>query len=155
MSRLKYVILAGPAAALIAACSTSPAAPTPPPSTAPAATPAAATSAPSAPAATTPAAAAGLSGTWHGTYGGAFTGTFTLRWQQASSKLSGTIQLSNPAGGSLPVHGTVQGGAIHFGTVGSTAITYSGTVSGSSMSGDYQVHLASGTTSGTWSASRA
>jgi hypothetical protein len=155
MSRVKYVILAGPAAVLIAACSTSPAAPTPPPSTAPAATPAAATSAPSAPAATTPAAAAGLSGTWHGTYGGAFTGTFTLRWQQSTSKLSGTIQLSNPAGGSLPVHGTVEGGAIHFGTVGSTAITYSGSVSGSSMSGDYQVHLASGTTNGTWSASRA
>ena len=155
MSRVKYAILAVPVAVLIAACSSSPAATTPPPSSAPAATPAAATSAASAPAATTSSgAAAGLSGTWHGQYSGAYSGTFTLSWQQNSTTLSGTIQLSNPAGGTLPIHGTVQGGSIHFGTVGSTAITYSGSVSGSSMSGNYQVHLASGATGGNWSASR-
>jgi hypothetical protein len=155
MSRVKYAILVAPAAVLIAACSSSPAATTPPPSSAPAATPAAATSATSPPAATTSsAAAAGLSGIWQGQYSGAYSGTFTLNWRQNSSKLSGTIQLSNPAGGTLPIHGTVQGGAIHFGTVGSTVITYSGSVSGSSMSGSYQVHLASGTTGGNWNASR-
>jgi hypothetical protein len=45
----------------------------------------------------------------------------------------------------------VQGGAIQFGTVGSAAITYSGSVSGNSMSGTYQV--ANGG-SGSWSASK-
>lgn len=155
MSRVKYAILAVPAGVLIAACSSSPTATTPPPSSAPAAAPAAATSAASTPASTTSsAAAAGLSGTWHGQYSGAYSGTFTLIWQQNSATLSGTIQLSNPDGGTLPIHGTVQGGSIHFGTVGSTAITYSGSVSGSSMSGAYQVHLASGTTGGNWNASR-
>ncbi len=151
----RYLILAAPAALLIAACSSSPSTTTPPPSSAPPAAPAAATSAASAPAATSSAAAAGLSGTWHGQYSGAYSGTFVLRWQQNSTRLSGTIQLSYPAGGELPIHGTVSGGQIHFGTVGSTAITYSGSVSGSSMSGNYQIHASSSTQNGTWSASRA
>jgi hypothetical protein len=51
--------------------------------------------------------------------------------------LSGTIKLSNP--NSKPsIKGTVHGSTIRFGTVGSTAITYSGSVSGKSMSGSYQ-----------------
>jgi hypothetical protein len=45
----------------------------------------------------------------------------------------------------------VGGGSIQFGTLGSTAITYSGTVSGSSMSGTYKVGGAQG---GNWSASK-
>ena len=44
------------------------------------------------------------------------------------------------------------GASIQFGTVGSTAITYAGTVSGSSMSGNYQV---GGSAGGPWSASQA
>ncbi len=55
----------------------------------------------------------------------------------------------------MPINGTVHGNAIRFGTVGSTAITYSGTVSGSSMSGTYQLHTTSGTPGGPWSASKA
>jgi hypothetical protein len=94
-----------------------------------------------------------LSGTWSGQYGGAYSGTFTLHWQQNNSKLSGTIQLSTA--GTLPINGMVQGSSIHFGTVGSMAITYSGSVSGSSMSGSYQVQAGSSTQTGTWSASRA
>jgi len=157
MSRTKHAILVAPAAVLIAACSTAPAATTttPPPST-PATAPAAATSAASAPAATSSSApaAGALSGTWHGQYGGAYSGTFTLHWQQNTSSLSGTIELSS-LGGTVPIHGTVEGSSIHFGTVGSTQITYSGSVSGNSMSGNYQVHAGNGSQNGTWNASRA
>jgi hypothetical protein len=77
-----------------------------------------------------------LSGTWSGTYGGAFHGTFTLHWQQTKSRLAGTIKLSSSRG-TTTVTGTVRGSTIRFGTVGSRAITYSGSVSGSSMSGHY------------------
>jgi hypothetical protein len=81
-----------------------------------------------------------LSGTWSGTYGGAYHGTFTLRWKQSRSRLSGTIKLSNSNStpGITGIKGTVHGTAISFGTVGSAAITYSGSVSGKSMSGSYQ-----------------
>ena len=78
-----------------------------------------------------------LSGSWSGKYGGAYHGTFTLHWKQSGSRLSGTIKLSNP--NSEPsIKGTVHGSTIRFGTVGSAAITYSGSVSGKSMSGSYQ-----------------
>ena len=156
MSKAKFAILAAPAAVFIAACSTSPSTTTPPPTKSAAApvAPAAATSGASAPAATSSAPAAGaLSGTWNGQYSGAYTGTFKLTWQQNSSTLSGTIELSTA--GTLPIHGTVQGSSIHFGTVGSTAITYSGSVSGNSMSGSYQVQAGSATQNGSWNASRA
>ena len=94
--------------------------------------------------------ASALSGTWSGKYSGAFQCTFNLTWQQSGSKLSGTITLSDPPD-NLTLNGTVVGGKIRFGTVGSAAITYSGTVSGSSMSGTYQVQSASG---GPWSATK-
>ena len=105
-------------------------------------------------AASTPKAAGALSGRWSGNYSGSFNGTFTVRWHQSGSHLHGTIHLSNPDN-TMPINGTVHGNAISFGTVGSTAITYSGTVSGSSMSGTYQVHTTSGTPGGPWSASKA
>jgi hypothetical protein len=91
----------------------------------------------------------GLSGTWTGKYGGTFSGTFTLNWVQTGSKLHGKITLSTS--GTVPVNGTVDGDAIKFGTVGSTAVTYTGTSSGTSMSGSYDT--ASG--GGTWSAQKA
>jgi hypothetical protein len=104
--------------------------------------------------ASSPATTAGaLSGRWSGTYSGAYSGTFVLRWQQHGSRLSGHITLSNP-GSTLPIHGSVHNGKISFGTVGSTDITYSGSVSGDSMSGSYQVHTPNGTPGGPWSASR-
>jgi hypothetical protein len=141
-----------PAAALavtLAACSSS--ASTAPPTTKhQATTPAAVAQATSAPA-SAPAASA-LSGTWHGQYSGSYQGTFVLHWNQAASKLSGHIHISNPASTML-IHGSVAGGSIRFGTVGSYAITYSGTVSGGSMSGTY--HVANGNAGGgPWSASK-
>ena len=98
---------------------------------------AAAASSPTASASNVRAAVGPLSGTWSGRYSGAYHGTFTLHWTQSGSQLSGTIKLSNPS--SRPsITGTVRGSTIRFGTVGSAAITYSGSVSGKSMSGRYR-----------------
>lgn len=87
-----------------------------------------------------------LAGTWSGNYSGAASGTFTLRWTQSGSSLSGTIKLSKPRG-TYPIKGTLRGSTISFGSVG-VGTTYSGTVSGRSMSGRWK----SGNASGRWSA---
>jgi hypothetical protein len=79
-----------------------------------------------------------LTGAWSGKYSGAYRGTFTLQWTQSGSTLSGTIKLSSTRGGKVPLKGTVRGNTIRFGTVGSAAITYTGSVSGKSMSGSYK-----------------
>jgi hypothetical protein len=97
-------------------------------------------------------ASGSLSGDWTGSYGGSYQGTFHLHWTQNASRLSGSIDLSSV--GMLPLHGTVSDGQINFGTVGSTVITYTGTVSGDSMSGHYQIAGGSGGT-GSWTAHRA
>lgn len=97
--------------------------------------------------------AAALSGSWHGQYGGAFHGTFTLTWRQSGGNLSGSIHLSDPAD-TLSLHGTVRGGVITFGTVGSLGITYSGTATANSMSGHYDVQGGNGSAGGPWSATR-
>jgi hypothetical protein len=60
--------------------------------------------------------------------------------------LHGSIKLSNPAG-KYPITGTVRGTKISFGAVGVGA-TYSGTVSGRTMSGRWK----SASRGGTWSA---
>jgi hypothetical protein len=92
----------------------------------------------------------GLSGTWSGRYGGKYSGTFTLKWSQSGSKLSGSIALSSE-GGKIGVRGTLKGTAISFGTVGGGhVITYNGSVSGGSMSGTW--HSPAG--GGSWSAHR-
>jgi peptidoglycan DL-endopeptidase CwlO len=91
-----------------------------------------------------------LSGTWSGRYSGTYSGTFNLSWQQRGSSLSGRITLSATAS-TQRLNGTVKGTKITFGTVGSAAITYSGTVSGNSMSGAYHV---GGTSGGNWSATK-
>jgi hypothetical protein len=111
----------------------------------------------SAPASSAPAThaqttASALSGRWKGQYGGSYQGTFVLHWHQSGSNLSGLIHLSNP-GSTLPIHGSVSGGKIRFGTVGSMAVTYTGTVSGNSMSGTYHINNGSGA-GGPWSASK-
>ena len=107
---------------------------------------------PSAAASTTPSAPANgsaLSGTWSGQYSGTYSGSFTLNWQQTGSVLSGSITLSSPSD-TLSIHGTVNGSAIQFGTVGGPGITYTGSVSGSSMSGSYQTPGGGGS----WSANK-
>ena len=111
--------------------------------------------APAASASAQPAANSGLSGKWRGQYSGAYQGHFVLRWHQSGSRLTGTITLSTPARGTVPIHGTVQGSTIKFGTVGSEAITYSGSASGNSMSGTWQIKGPSGPAGGgPWSASK-
>ena len=87
-----------------------------------------------------------LAGTWSGSYSGAFSGRFTLHWTQSGSKLSGSITLSNP-GGRYAINGSVRGRAITFGAVGAGA-TYTGSVSGKSMSGRYKTPQGGGA----WSA---
>lgn len=106
----------------------------------------------SAPASTTtaPATAGDLSGTWNGTYNGSYSGTFTVKWTQSGSNVNGTIALPS-VGTTERLNGTVSGDKITFGTVGSFAVTYSGTFSGSSMSGTYNV---TGSPAGNWSATK-
>ncbi len=87
-----------------------------------------------------------LAGKWSGSYGGAFSGTFTLKWRQSGSKLTGSIRLSSPKG-TYSCTGRVHGGSITFGAVGAGA-TYRGSVSGKSMSGTYNTRKGGGS----WSA---
>ena len=89
-----------------------------------------------------------LAGTWKGSYGGAFSGTFTLHWVQKGAKLSGTIHLSKPAG-TYGITGSVRGTGIKFGAV-DVGATYTGSVSGKSMSGKYK----SPQGGGPWSATK-
>lgn len=123
---------------------------------APASSAASETSTTAAATSTTAAAAGALSGTWSGTYSGAYSGTFTLTWQQSGSNLSGTIMISSFNNAPRSINGTVQGSAISFGTVGSQAIQYSGTASGNSMSGTWQIAGPNGQAAGggSWSASK-
>jgi len=91
-------------------------------------------------------ASVSLSGTWSGTYSGSYSGTFKLHWTQSGSKLTGSITLSNPKG-RYGIGGSVRGKVIQFGAVGAGA-TYTGSVSGKSMSGHYK----SPAGGGSWSA---
>jgi hypothetical protein len=70
-------------------------------------------------------------------------------WTESGSALSGTIDLSSI--GTETITGNVSGSSITFGAVGSEAITYTGTISGSSMSGSYSVQ---GAGTGSWTASQ-
>jgi hypothetical protein len=146
---LSGLLLTAVLAAMTLGCSSTK---TAPPTVPPATNPSVGTAAATATAQTS--TAGGLSGTWSGQYSGAFQGTFTITWQQSGSNLSGTITLSAPAA-TLSITGTVDGGAIRFGTVGSLAVTYSGSVSGNSMSGTYQTQTGNGSTGGPWSATKA
>jgi hypothetical protein len=145
MTGTRLTVTIAAAILLLAACSSS--GPSGKTSTSTTATHPAAAGVASPPAATV----SGLSGTWNGQYGGSYQGTFVISWHQSGAKLTGTIHISNP-GSALSIHGSVAGGAIQFGTVGSYDITYSGTVSGTSMSGTYQVGHGQ---AGSWSASKA
>jgi hypothetical protein len=100
-----------------------------------------------------PVAARSLSGTWSGQYSGASQGHFTLNLSQSGSALSGIIEFEAD-GVSLPIHGTVQGDSIQFGTAGSIGVSCDGTVSGNYMSGTYQLTAEGTTLSGPLSAAR-
>jgi hypothetical protein len=87
-----------------------------------------------------------LAGAWAGTYSGAFSGSFTLHWTQTGAKLGGSIVLSSPHG-RYGITGSVSGTTIRFDAVGAGA-TYTGSVSGTSMSG----HWKSPQGGGSWNA---
>jgi len=88
-----------------------------------------------------------VAGTWVGSYHGAFSGRFTLHWKLTGSILKGTITLSNPPG-QYGINGFVgRGGGIRFGVV-KVGATYTGSVSGKSMSGSYKTPQGGGS----WSA---
>lgn len=89
-----------------------------------------------------------LAGTWSGKYSGGYSGTFTIHWTQTGTKLTGTIKLSSPPG-TFNINGSVHGSAINFGAV-SAGATYTGSVSGKSMSG----HYTAAPQGGTWSATK-
>jgi hypothetical protein len=91
-----------------------------------------------------------MSGTWSGQYTGVSDGTFTLTWQQSGSDLTGSIMISDFGDSAIPINGKVTGNKISFGTVGTFAVTYTGTVSGDTMSGTY--HTPAG--DGTWNATK-
>jgi hypothetical protein len=96
-----------------------------------------------------------LSGKWSGSYSGSYNGTFKLSWQQSGANLNGTIKVSSFGDAATRIRGTVQGSSIRFGTVGSQAITYSGSVSGSSMSGTWKIQAGGRAMGGgSWHASR-
>jgi len=93
-------------------------------------------------------AVSAVSGTWSGQYSGGYNGTFTLRWRQSGTKLTGTIKLSQPSG-TYSISGSVHGSAISFGAV-DVGATYTGSVSGTSMSGTYRASPKGGS----WSAKK-
>jgi len=96
-----------------------------------------------------------LSGNWSGHYSGTYGGKFTLKWQQSGNQLSGTIKISAFANAPTPLKGTVHSNSITFGTVGSQAITYSGSFSGNSMSGTWKMQVGGRSMGGgAWQASR-
>jgi hypothetical protein len=84
-----------------------------------------------------------LAGTWSGRYSGAFSGTFTIHWTQTGSSLHGTITLSNPRGKYAITGSVLRGSGIKFGAV-SVGATYTGSVSGKTMSGSYKTPQGSG-----------
>jgi len=86
--------------------------------------------------------ASSLAGSWSGRYSGPVSGTFTLHWRQSGSSLSGSITLSSPPG-QYGINGHVNGSAISFGAVGAGA-TYTGSVTGRSMSGSWQSSIGGG-----------
>ena len=152
-SRLAQLTPAAALAIALAACSSSASTATQTTGTQPAAVTSTAAASLAPASSSPPAAATGLSGRWSGHYSGASQGNFTLNWRQSGSALNGTIKLETDGIG-MPIHGIVHGDSIQFGTVGSTGITYKGTVAGNSMSGTYQLIANGATFSGPWTAAK-
>jgi len=97
------------------------------------------------PAATQTPLSVNLSGTWLGLCAGQFSGYCSLTLKQAANALEGTFTVQSPPD-SVPISGNVTGSTIGFGAVGVVAFT--GTLSGSTMSGSY-TDTANGKT-GSW-----
>ena len=109
----------------------------------------------------TPTTAGGSTGALAGTWSGEFTqtkptsdsGTFGLTFEGSAPSYTGTITISGTCEPSCPITATVTGNTIAFGSISPFAITYDGTISGSSMSGSYTV--GTGPYEGTWKATKA
>jgi hypothetical protein len=90
-----------------------------------------------------------LGGKWKGTYGGAVSGHFTIRWHQTGTTLHGTIKLSAPSG-TYSIDGGVHGKKIKFGAL-TVGATYKGVLHGTTkMSGTWTG--GGGTGGGSWRA---
>jgi hypothetical protein len=113
---------------------------------------AAPSSAASSTAASSPAAEDKIAGTWNGTFtGGTSSGMFKVVFTQQGETIAGNITITGNGGNAQgPIRGKLTGSNITFGAVGGTAISFTGSFSGNSMSGTYR----SGTDTGTWKATR-
>jgi hypothetical protein len=101
-----------------------------------------------------------VSGTWNGVWESTkfppASGVFQIVWTQSGDQISGTIQVASstcvPNG---TISGSLSGKTITFGTVqGAHTVTYTGAVSGVSMSGTYKAPDC-GDDAGNWHASKA
>ena len=81
-------------------------------------------------------------------------GTFTVVFEGSAPNYTGSIVIAGLCEPDCPITATVTGNTIGFGSVGPRAVTYKGTVSGSSMSGTYAVG-SEGQGEGTWKAVKA
>lgn len=88
-----------------------------------------------------------LGGTWAGLCTGPFNGFCSVTWTQTANALDGTFTLSSPPDKLLHISGNLTGSTISFGAVG--VVTFTGSLSGSTLSGSYTV-IANGKT-GSWS----
>ena len=102
-----------------------------------------------------------LAGTWNGTYDAqsGITGTFTVRFTQTGTALTGTIQIQDsPCVSQGTISGAISGNQISFGALQGQGgnpealISFTGTVNGNQMSGDFQ--SADCNDSGTWTATK-
>jgi hypothetical protein len=86
------------------------------------------------PRATTP-ATLDLSGTWAGLCSGTSNGFCTLTLRQTANGLEGTFLLSSPPGKPLDIEGNLIGSTITLRSA--TGVVFTGTLSGSTLSGAY------------------
>ncbi|MGZ6544712.1 MAG: hypothetical protein ACXVEI_05320 [Actinomycetota bacterium] len=117
-------------------------------------------SSPSAPPVTGGGATA-LAGTWTGTWQNLSpapaSGTFVIKWTATGSDaLTGTIDVSGAGCVSNgKIAAALQGGKISFGVVqGQASVTYTGSVSGDTMSGTYAASATCADAKGNWKATK-
>jgi hypothetical protein len=93
-----------------------------------------------------------IAGTWNGTFTGkTSSGTFKVAFTQQGETVAGNITITGTGGnGQGTISGKLTGNKITFGAIVGTAVSFTGSFSGNSMSGSYT----SGTDSGTWKATR-
>ena len=105
-------------------------------------------------------AAGGMQGPWDGTWTSTSSpgtdGTFHIDFTQAGGQLNGTITVTDtPCFTAGTIFGVLEGNSIKFGAVNSGQnLNYTGTVSGTSMSGTYSAPRC-GNGKGTWEAATA